>query len=140
MRWREIKALDRRNRFLRNAMSIGAGNTQTRSNCFRTNRSMSRRTTNSSARKGAARQPQHPQPVRRLDEYSASSIPGRLLNRNPMRESRAIFHRSQLHPGFGHNVFLFFGFQKNARLLVGLFSKIRLHGLIQSPIYTAPRD
>jgi hypothetical protein len=34
----------------------------------------------------------------------------------------------------------FFVLQKNGLILARLFSKIRLHGLIQSPIYTAPRD
>jgi hypothetical protein len=57
-----------------------------------------------------------------------------------MGESRAVFDTSQLDPGSSHDVFLFFVFQKNAPVLVGLFSKIRLHALIQSPIYTAPRD
>jgi hypothetical protein len=57
-----------------------------------------------------------------------------------MGESRAVFDTSQLDPGSSHDVFLFFVFQKNAPVLVGLFSKIRLHALIRSPIYTAPRD
>ena len=57
-----------------------------------------------------------------------------------MEDFRAVFHISQLHPGSSHDVFRFFVFQKNGLLLVGWVSKIRLHGLIQSPIYTAPRD
>jgi len=70
-------------------------------------------------------------PRRVVRVVCSSAIPCGIL-------ARSFVHRNCiLDPA---TMFSYFLSSKNARILGRLFSKIRLRALIQSPIYTAPRD